>query len=869
MNANISVLPRSSASNSFFAFPNSLFRFTWRYLLRHPLQSALMLLGISLGVAVAVSVDIANASAARAFDLSVEAVVGRSTHYIAGGPSGLPEETYVELRLAGLEIPMAPILSHLTVSPDLGDIPLQLLGVDPFAEQPFRSYLFSEETQASLDQIGAFYSVPGAILISVDLAGRYGVATGDTIQLIVSGQSRTGYIAGLVEPRDALSRRALENLMLADISTVQELSGRLGVLERIDLILPSEKPGEAIQQIQSLLPEGAEILPSEGRSQAVEQMTSAFRTNLTALSLLGLTVGLFLIYNTMTFSVVQRRQVFGTLRALGVSGREIFILVLGEALLVGLLGSLLGILFGIALGRGAVDQVSQTINDVFFTLTVREVSLPTSSLIKGGLLGLAATFFAALLPAWEAAKSPPRRILSRSQLELISAKILARAAFFGALMAVASGVLLATVELSLGASFACIFGVTIGLALTTPWLTQRLMPTASRLLAFIGPLGRLGPREVSGSASRNSSAMAALMVAVAVTIGASLMVGSFRASVINWLDQILSNDIYGSVAGASLSEPAIPIDAEILAQVNSWPGVEAVHLLRNVEVDSPYGPVTVSANDNPNDGNEQVYVAIQDSGSEVWVEVQAGAVMISEPLANRLGLWMGDQITLFTGRGERSFPIVAVFRDYSSSRGNVTMWLENYRDLWNDDAVTAFSARVEVGKNVDAIVAEMQKELNRIQFVNIRSNQGLRIETLEIFDRTFLITRALQLITTAVAFVGVLSAMLALQLEKQRQMGILKAIGLSVRQLWVLTLLETGLIGAVAGIFALPTGYIIAQILLQIINKRSFGWTLQLQLEAAPFIQAFLIAVSAALLAGLYPAFRASRRSAADAIRFD
>lgn len=849
--------------------PASLFKVAWRYLLSHPLQSALMLLGISLGVAVAVSVDIANASAARAFDLSVEAVVGRSTHYISGGPGGLPEETYTVLRRAGLEIPMTPILSQLIVSPDLGNIPLQLLGIDPFAEQPFRSYLFSEETQASVKQIGAFYVVPGAILISTDLADRYGLGEGETIQLNVSGQSRTGTIAGLVEPRDALSRRALENLVLADISTVQELSGLLGRLERIDLILQSEDQTAAMTKIRSYLPSNAEILPTEGRSQAVEQMTAAFRTNLTALSLLGLTVGLFLIYNTMTFSVVQRRQVFGTLRALGVTGREIFILVLGEALLVGILGSLLGIVLGILLGRGAVDQVAQTINDVFFTLTVREVSLPASSLIKGGLLGMATTFFAALLPAWEAAKSPPRRILSRSQLELLSSKILARAALFGAVMAAFSIVLLATVELSLGASFACTFGVTIGLALTTPWLTQKLMPLVSRVLGFLGPVGRLAPREVAGSASRTSPAMAALMVAVAVTIGASLMIGSFRASVINWLDQILSNDIYGSVAGASLAEPAIPIEREILDQVRNWPGVDAVHLLRNVEVDSPYGPITLSANDNPNDGNEQLYVARQGSGSEVWSAVQSGAVMISEPLANRLDLWMGDEIILYTGSGEQSFPIVAVFSDYTSSRGNVTMWLENYRELWNDNAVTAFSARVEGGHDVDAIVTDMRSELNQIQFINIRSNQGLRTETLEVFDRTFLITRALQLITTGVAFVGVLSAMLALQLEKQRQLGILKAIGLGVGQLWGLTLLETGLIGAVAGTLALPTGYIIAQILLQLINKRSFGWTLQLQLEAAPFVQALLIAVAAALLAGLYPAYRASRRSAADAIRFD
>ncbi|MEX2161353.1 MAG: FtsX-like permease family protein [Anaerolineales bacterium] len=850
--------------------PPTLFKVAWRYLLSHPLQSALMLLGIALGVAVAVSVDIANASASRAFDLSVEAVTGRSTHYISAGPSGIPEETYVALRRAGLEIPMAPILTQLISSPDLWGIPLQLLGIDPFAEEPFRSYLFSDEVQVDLQQIGAFYSVPGAVLISTDLAERYGVSAGEPIAMRISGRSQTGFIAGLIEPRDSLSRRALENLVLADISTVQELSGRPGVLERIDLILPQEGEGAAIAQLQDLLPAGAEILPAEGRSQAAEQITAAFRTNLTALSLLGLVVGLFLIYNTMTFSVVQRRQVFGTLRALGVTGREIFILVLGEALLVGLVGSLLGLGLGVVMGRGAVDQVAQTINDVFFTLTVREVSLPVSSLLKGALLGLGASFLAALVPAWEAAKSPPRRILSRSHLELISAKVLGRAAFVGGFMALVSGILLATVELSLTASFAGTFGVTIGLALTTPWLTQRLMPLAARLLGrLIGPLGRLAPREVAASASRTSPALAALMVAVAVTIGASLMIGSFRGSVITWLDQILSNDIYGSVAGASLAEPAVPIDAEIIEQVRNWPGLDTLHLLRNIEVDSPYGPITISANDNPNDGNEQLYLEKQGTGTEVWRAVQTGAVIISEPLANRLGLRMGDSISLYTPQGEHSFPIVGVFRDYTSSRGNVSMWLGVYRQLWGDQAVTAFSAGVRAGEDVDAIVTGMRQELSQTQFLNIRSNAGLRAETLEVFDRTFLITYALQIITTGVAFVGVLSAMLALQLEKQRQMGILKAIGLLQSQLWALTLLETGLIGAVAGLLALPTGYIVAEILLQLINKRSFGWSLQMQLQAAPFIQAVLIAVGAALLAGLYPAYRASRRSAADAMRFD
>jgi putative ABC transport system permease protein len=197
------------------------------------------------------------------------------------------------------------------------------------------------------------------------------------------------------------------------------------------------------------------------------------------------------------------------------------------------------------------------------------------------------------------------------------------------------------------------------------------------------------------------------------------------------------------------------------------------------------------------------------------------------------------------------------------------MWLQTYRALWDDPAVTAFSIEAAPGADVDGMVSQMKAELNPLQLLNIRSNLALRAESLEVFDRTFTITRALQLITTAVAFVGVLSAMLALQLEKQRQMAILKAIGMTARQLWTLILLETGLIGFVAGLLALPTGYAVALILIEVINRRSFGWTMQMQLDPQPFLQALAIALGAALLAGIYPAYRIGRRNTAESIRFD
>jgi putative ABC transport system permease protein len=239
-------------------------------------------------------------------------------------------------------------------------------------------------------------------------------------------------------------------------------------------------------------------------------------------------------------------------------------------------------------------------------------------------------------------------------------------------------------------------------------------------------------------------------------------------------------------------------------------------------------------------------------------------------LANRLGLPLHDgELPLYTPTGLKTFPVVGIYYDYASSQGNAILSLENYRQIWGDDQIAAAALILEPGLDAQSIARSLETELAPLQSLLIRPNQALRADTLEIFDRTFAITGALQLMTTFVAFVGVLSAMMSLQLDKQQQLGILKAIGLTARQLWSLIALETGLMGAVAGLLAMPTGYVLALILVYIINRRSFGWTLQMQITPEPFIQALVIAILAALLAGLYPARRIIQRNTAEAIRFD
>lgn len=847
----------------------------WRYLRRHPWQSALMILGITLGVAVVIAVDLANASASRAFDLSTEAVAGKATHQIVGGPQGLEDDVYSQLRGAGAGTPMAPVIAEYVSSPQMGNQPMQLLGVDPFAEAPFRSYLGGNYAgdpstvagRGALD-LTAFLTQPGAILISQDTATRYGLSTGQPITLDVAGQSQQGFIAGVIQESDALTRRALSGLILVDIATAQELTGRLGRIDHIDLILP-EADLQVVERISELLPVGARLDVVAARSGSVEQMTAAFRVNLTALSLLALVVGMFLIYNTITFSVVQRRPLFGTLRCLGVTRQEVFLLVMSEALIAGVLGSLLGVGLGLFMGQGAVQMVTQTINDLFFVVTVRGVQIPFSSLLKGSLLGVIATLLTAVPPAWEAASVPPRMALSRSGLESKARNAMNLAAIAGIGLILAGVALLYWPSQSLILSFGATFAVVVGCALLVPVATGLLMRAAVNFLGWIwGSLGRMAPRDVLNSLSRTAIAVMALMVAVSVTIGVSLMVSSFRRTVVTWLGETLRGDIYVSAPSLAATTPSVPLEPAVIERLRAWPAVERAYVLRSVNVESPVGPVHIAATDNDQTGQERVFLYAEVAPERLWEQMLAGAVIVSEPFANRIGLPLqGGSVTLETLAGRREFPVIGVYYDYASTQGTVLMALPVYQALWQDTEITAMALDLAPGSNVDDEARQIQDQVSSMQQLLVRANQTLRNEVLEVFDRTFAITGALQLLATVVAFIGVLSALLSLELERQREMGILRAVGMTVRQLWGLVLLETGLMGSVAGLLSMPTGYVLALILVYIINRRSFGWTLQMQVDALPFVEAFLVAVVAALLAAIYPAWRMGRMITSEALR--
>ncbi len=832
----------------------TLFKTALRDQLRRPWLTLLVILSVALGVAVVVSVDLANASAARAFRLSTDAVIGKATHQIVGGNQGFDEGVYRNLRLSGNRL-SAPIVEEYASAKELGGQVLHILGIDLFAEPPFRTYL-TANTNIPLDAFAAFLTQPNTALLSGVSAERFGIRVGDKITLVYGTQEHVVTIIGLMTPPNDISARALDGLMLMDIATAQELFNLQGKLTRIDLIATDAQA----RALAATLPDGLRLVPASEQADTVTQLTAAFQLNLTAFSLLALAVGMFLIYNTTLFSIVQRRRVLGILRCLGITGRQIFGMILIEASISGILGSIIGIGLGIWLGRLTVALVTQTINDLYFAITVRGVDVDAFSILKGILLGVLSALTAAMLPAAEAANVPAITVLQRSDLESRVRRWLPSITLLGLVLATMGGAALALSQRNVMLSFAGIFVGLFGLTLTVPILTVALMRLTTRTLGRLGLLARMAARTIMQALSRTSVAIAALMVAVSVVIGVTVMIESFRATVQQWLAQTLIADVYitSPIIGANRTVSVEPALAE---QIRGVRGVEKIEMVRDVSVYSPdQGNVRVIAVSTA--ANRILKTHRPDALSE-W---KSGSIFVSEPFANRHNVTIGDRIKLETDRGTQSFEIAAIFFDYSSDQGIVLLALDVYRALWNDQRISAIGVDVASGVDANQVEDEIRAAMGNANVI-VQSNKALRDAAMVIFDRTFAITATLRIIAIVVAFIGVLGALMALQLERTRELGTLRATGMTLPQLWGLTLLESGLMGATAGLFAIPTGVLLSAILIYIINLRSFGWTIFFEPVPEVYLQALLVSITAALLAAVYPMLRLSRLQVAEALR--
>ncbi|MCI0694163.1 ABC transporter permease [candidate division KSB1 bacterium] len=860
--------------------------FNLRHLRRKPLETFLCLLGIALGVAVMAGIDLANQNALQSFRRTVEAVTGKATHQIFGGPAGIPDSLAAKI-LSLSEVQATPILEYvagfrLPGQPDSAapKEALHILAVDPFTDTSFRDYSEAtweaNENSANPDSTAAaatagrsFLLHPGAALVDEAFARTHHLKIGDALEVLVGNERKALRLVGLI-PEQVLSQLGLENLALLDVATGQEILGRVGYVDRVDIIA-SESTAKVLA---AKLPSSLRLELPARRSRRVDDMLRSFRLNLTALSFLAVFVGMFLIYNTMMFSVIHRRKQIGILRCLGVTPRQIIFNTWLEAFGLGVIGSLLGLWLGTILAEYATRTVTATISDLYVFLKPSQVATDLSALMKTFLIGLLTTLLASAVPIIEAAKVRAAVAVRRSALEFRAQKFAPRFAVAGfAFLVVAIALSLRSTQqsqtaggffLGLGAALA----VASSAIFLTPLLTLGLVRMANTFMnKLAGIIGVLSIRNIQTALSRTAVAIAALMISLSMVLSMSLMITSFRHSVNDWVKSVLLADVYLQTRGFEKAKWEALFSPEFIQFLERQPEVEAIDLYGVTESAYRQQPIFLIAISAEVMITRTDFIFANGDDRENWRRLIAGEVFLSDGFARRFHKAAGDTVILRTMHGPQSFRVAAVFVDYSFEQGQVMMDHRTYNENWGRSRITNIGVFLKPQVDFRRYVAELRRAVAGRYAVNILSNRELRDEVFKVFDQSFAITHVMQILAGIVAFIGIISAVMSLLVERTRELGILRAVGMRFGQLRRLVFLESGLMGGFAALIAVPAGTALALVMIYVINLRTFNWTINFQIDLGAYAQIGWMALAAALLAAIYPMWRLKKISIVAAIR--
>jgi putative ABC transport system permease protein len=856
-----------------------------RHLIGEWPRTLLTVAGVALGVAVFVSIRLANHSALASFSHTVDAVAGRANLQITGSTEGLDERVFSAVRATPGVVAAAPIVEVVTLARRGGPPPvravgvaehgpydetLMVLGVDLLAEGPFA------RTSASGPAAGAngvaFLADARAVAITRTLATRDGLRLGDTLTVLAAGRPEPLRVRTILESRE-FEQAFGGNVVVVDIATAQEVFSRAGRLDRIDLIVDPARRDAVQGALAARLPSGLEIGSPRGRTRQVENMVRAFGLNLTALSFIALFVATFLILNAVSIAVLRRRREIGILRAIGVTRGQITALFLAEGLVYGVFGSTLGLGLGTMLAHGTLGAVARTLSDLYLITEASTLRLDVATYAVGFGLGVGIALLSALAPALEAARTPPAATLRQGALIEARRIPIGRVSGSGvALLLLGAAVALWTVGTRHPVGGFVSAGLLLcGFSLLAPGFTLAVEGLVAPLLRrSTGIEGALGARAVRDAVARTSVVVAALTVSVGMMVALSIMVGSFRRTVETWVNQTVRGDLYVEPVGHRLNGSATVLPAAFVAAARQLPGVAAVDTYRGARITLGDRVAFVIGVD---------FAVQRRYGRLQFVHGEAGAILaraiagdeaiVSESFARHQRVATGDRIVLPTPWGVRAVRVAGVFYDYSTDAGAVLLDRGLYARLWRDERTESLALYLAPGARLDDVRKALLIAAGDRMVLSVIPNRALRARVLTVFDQTFQITYALQGIAILVAVLGVIGTLTALILQRGREIGVLRATGALRSQVRTMVLVESGLIGFIGALLGCVAGFALSLVLIHVINRQFFGWTVRMSVEPAVFARAVALMVVTAVLAGLGPARFAATRVAAEAMRME
>jgi putative ABC transport system permease protein len=822
------------------------FRLVVRPLRQERLRTMLTVLAVALGVAAVLAIELAGQAAAGSFRSSLETLTGTSNLEVSAS-GGVPGEVFA--RLAALPYPLK---LHARIE-DYGVLEgavrraVPIIGFDLISDGAIEKSVREGETRVFSDP-----DVNDAVWLSSDL----GYKSGDLVRLLINDTAQDFTVRGVLNDQGG-------DVVLMDLAPATRLLRRGG---RLDRILIQAPPPRSIEDWESLLrrslPPGVAIARQGAQTEENRRMLESFRWNLRVLSYVSLAVGAFLIYNTISVSIVRRRFEIGILRALGTSRVGILSGILAEACCFGLLGGTVGIVLGRVMSQVAVKLVASTVASLYFSSQPAPISLTWEIALLGIAIGVGISLISALAPAWEASRVAPVEAMARGrrehQVRLHRWRSAAAAVIFAGIAWIASrqspvngkpvyGYLSALLSIA-----AC--------ALTIPLLVSGLSAITARVARRVfGVEALLATRSLAGSLRRTSVLVGALSTAIAVLTAVGIMVGSFRETVVLWLDDILQADLFLSPAVPAGADRHPTMSAEIPIQLAQLPQVDAIDQLRTYEIRYEGLPATIGGVD-ARIRQRRISSFLSGAPAQRVFHQLIGneSVVVSEPFANKHGVRAGDILKLGLGGKAGTFRVLDIYYDYSSESGVILMDRGTLFEYLPNNAPTNIAVYLKPGVSLEQGQRAVQGVIAGRR-IAVTRNRTLRDQAIQVFDRTFAITYVLEALAVFVAVTGVGGALLALVIDRRRELGLLRFLGASDRQIRSIILFEAGLLGILANIAGVTLGLILSQLLIYVINKQSFGWTIQFHWPVLVLLSALSIVYAATLLSALYPARIATR----------
>ncbi len=837
------------------AFLALFHRFSLRHLARHRSRAVTVLIGIGLGAAVFTSVRLSVDASLSSFGRTVDLLAGRADRVVVDVAEAVPEALVARLLEHPAVRAAAPVMTtYVRPAGDL-DQSFLLVGIDPILDRPLRAWAAAERTAGEMQAWQTLVARPATLMAGAALARNLGWHVGDRVPLEHAAGRRDFEVAGILAD-EGLAQAQAGRLAIVDLATFQELTGRYGRVERIDLILASDASAADLENLAALLPEGVSLAPPAAAKATGGAMVRAYQINLSVLSFASLFVGMFLVYSLVALNAASRRSELAILRALGATPRCIFALFIGEGAVFGILGWAMAIPVSTVLVKFLLDGVSRTISTLFVRVQVDGLELSVLEIGISFALTVGVAVAAAWQPAREAMGVAPKEVLTRLPVASRDATGARRMAL-GGLGCILIALPLARVPGLPGLplpGYAATLLLFVGFALLSPWslrwLGGRFATAAATDVPFV-----LAVRYVRDSGTRIAVSLGALITAVALFTALVIMVHSFRRTVELWVGQTISGDLFVAPKMAEANNFRDRMTAADMKAVETLTTAATAVPHRRYNLDHAGAPYTLEA---------MPMAAFLRHGDFVWYRGRADAirpaliegkgVVVSEVFANRTGVGVGDMFEADLGRHRVRWPVLGVIRDFRTQGGVVFADLGALMKEVPDAGWTG--VRFFLPRGPEGVEPLRQELIARCgDRLDMVAGAALRASILRVFDETFAVTTVLLLVALAVAALGITTTLTVLVLERTRQLNTVLAVGGSRGQIRRMIFTEAAFLVAVGEAAGLACGFLLSWLLIYVINRQSFGWTFIYRVDWTALGFSIPLIVATALAAAV-PALR-------------